>query len=117
MYNNGMSVVEKDMVVNEMLKDELARCESVLRGLSEQIAKLGKGSLIKRKKKYKDRVYHYHCLKYRVGEKVFCDHVPNRKLDEVSRMIEKRRAYEKERGIYEKRIRYLKKVLSVGKGI
>jgi hypothetical protein len=110
-----MGVVENDPVVRDMLSAELARCRQVAAELVGSAAKLSRGSLSVRKKRYKDREYSYHCLKYREGEKVISRHVCAGDVEELAEQLELRRRYEKELRILRRRIAYLEKLLGVGK--
>lgn len=111
-----MSVVEKDPVVRDMLSAELARCREMVAELADSAGKLPRGSLSERKKRYKDREYSYHCLKYREGEKVINRHVAAGDVEELAGKLELRRRYEKELRALRKRTAYLEKLLGVGKG-
>ncbi len=74
-----------------------------------------RGSLSVRKKRYKDREYSYHSLKYREGSKVISRHVAAGAVEELAGKLELRRRYEKELRVLRKRIAYLEKLLGVGK--
>jgi hypothetical protein len=110
-----MNVVENDSVVRDMLSAELARCQEMMAELWSSASALPRGSLLVRKKRYKDRVYEYHCLKYREGEKVISQHVAGGDVEEVGIQVERRHRYEKEIRVLRKRIAYLEKLLGVGK--
>lgn len=109
-----MKVVEKDRVVGGMLRDELKRCQEVLDSLRKAISGLPKGSISKRKKNYRNKVYSYYYLKYRDGEKVISKHIPDSEIEEVKEKLSMRKKYEKEMQSYEKRIAYLNKILRSG---
>jgi hypothetical protein len=111
MHNEDMNVVEKDVVVSGMLKDELKRCEEALRGIHKALSALPKGSLSIRAKVYKNRRYEYYYLKYREGQKVVNQHIASDNLEELKRKLALRKQYEKEVKAYEQRIVYLKKLL------
>jgi len=110
-HNNEMSVVEKDVVVSGMLKDELKRCEEALRGIHKALSALPKGSLHIRAKVYKNKKYEYYSLKYREGQKVVNQHIAGGKLEELKKKLALRKHYEQEAKAYEQRILYLKKLL------
>jgi hypothetical protein len=114
--NNGMKVVEKDKVVSGMLRDELQRCQEMLDGLEKAVSELPKGVINKRKKRYKDKVYSYHYLKYREGKKVFNRHIARKELRDISKRLELRKKYEKEIKSYKKKIAYLNKIINAGRG-
>lgn len=109
-----MSVVEKDPVVRDMLSAELARCREMVAELGNSAAALPRGALSVREKRYKDREYAYHCLKYREGAKVISRHVAAGDVEEIAGQVELRRRYEKEIRALRKRIAYLEKLLDVG---
>ena len=111
MHNEDMNVVEKDVVVSGMLKDELKRCEEALEAIHRELSALPKGSLRIRAKVYKNRRYEYYYLKYREGQKVVNQHIASDNLEELKRKLALRKQYEKEVKAYEQRIVYLKKLL------
>jgi hypothetical protein len=106
-----MKVVEKDRVIRGMLIDEMKRCREMLGQLEKSVAALPKGVINKRKKKYKDRIYYYYCLKYRDGLKVISRHIPDGDLQEIAEKLKSRKKYEKEILAYKKKIAYLNKLL------
>jgi len=105
-----MKVVENDKVISGMLDDELKRCQDMLEGLERSVSDLPKGSLNERKKRYKGKIYSYFCLKYRKGEKVISQHIPNNEVQELLKKLEIRKKYEKELQSYKKKISYLNKI-------
>jgi uncharacterized protein len=117
--NMHMNVVEKDVVVNEMLSDELSRCEEALVSISQALSNLPKGSLGPRRKVYKGKEYKYHYLKFRQGNKVISQHVAESDLEALQNNLLQRKKYEMEARIYKKRIAYLKGILKApnGRGI
>lgn len=115
MHNNDMKVVEKDIVISGMLRDELKRCQEMLDSLEKSISGLPKGVINLRKKRYKDRVYSYYYLKYRSGERVVNKHLRNDDVQEIEKKLEQREKYEKEMQAYKKKIAYLNKILGAGK--
>lgn len=110
-----MKVVEKDRVIGGMLRDELKRCQEMLDGLEKSISMLPKGSINERKKHYKGKVYSYHYLKYRDGDKVISKHLSNGEVQEILEKLALRKKYIKEIQSYKKRIAYLNKILHAGK--
>ena len=110
-----MKVVEKDRVISGMLSDELKRCREMLYGLEKSLSELPKGVIRERKKRYKDKVYLYSCLKYRDGEKVINKHLANKDVPKVSRKLEERKKIEKEICSYKKKIAYLNKIIGTKK--
>ncbi|MEW6489725.1 MAG: hypothetical protein AB1578_17680 [Thermodesulfobacteriota bacterium] len=111
-----MNVVEKDPAVRDMLSAELARCREMVAELEGSAAALPRGSLSVRKKRYKDREYSYHSLKYREGSKVISRHVAAGDVEALAGKLERRRRYEEELRVLRTRIAYLEKLLGVGKG-
>ncbi len=111
-----MKVVEKDKVISGMLRDELKRCEEILDGLQKSIARLPKGVLSERKKRYKEKTYSYYSLKYRDGKKVVNRHIPNDEAPALLKKLEQRKKFEREGQAYKKKIEYISKILKAGKG-
>ena len=106
-----MNVVEKDSLVEGMLKKELERNKSSLKSLSSILEKLPKGSVHIREKKYKKNVYSYCYLKYRDNGKNINKHIPDDKVEELLRDLENYQRYVEDARVYEKRIKYLKNIL------
>ena len=52
-----------------------------------------RGRLVVKKVKAKGRVYKYHHLQWREGEKVLSRHVPEKEIPELQKKIEQREAY------------------------
>jgi hypothetical protein len=116
--NIQMNVVEKDVVVSEMLSDELSRCEEALVSISQALSNLPKGSLGPRRKVYKGKEYKYHYLKFRQGDRVVSQHVAENDLEALRNKLSQRKKYEMEARIYKKRIAYLKRIMKAkGKSI
>jgi hypothetical protein len=111
-----MKVVEKDKVISGMLQDELQRCQEMLGGLEKAASELPKVVINERKKRYKNKVYSYYYLKYREGEKVFNKHIVKKELQDILKKLELRKKYEKEMQSYKRKIVYLNKIMSAGKG-
>ena len=108
-----MKVVEKDKLVDGMLREELERCRGMVSSLEQEISRLPKGSLHVRKKQYKKRRYQYYYLKYREGGKSVSHHVPAPQLDALKKELDKRRDIGKEIKAYRDRIKYLEKILGL----
>jgi hypothetical protein len=106
-----MSVVEKDVVVSGMLRDELTRCEEALSAINDAVSGLPKGSLSVRKKRYKNREYKYSYLKLREGDRVLSRHVTESAVEELRNQLALRKKYIAEAKAYGKRISYLKRLL------
>lgn len=116
--NIQMNVVEKDVVVSEMLSDELSRCEEALVSIFQALSNLPKGSLGPRRKVYKGKEYKYHYLKFRQGDRVVSQHVAENDLEALRNKLSQRKKYEMEARIYKKRIAYLKRIMKAkGKSI
>lgn len=111
-----MKVVEKDILVHGMLEEELDRCRSMVISMEESLSGLPRGTLQVRTKKYKDKAYSYHYLKYREGARSVSRHVPEDEVDALRGKLDARRRIENEISSYRARISYLEKILSVGKG-
>lgn len=109
-HNLAMKVVEKDKLIEGMLKEELNRCWEMVSSLERKLAELPKGSLHLRQK-----VYSYHYLKFREGGRSISKHIPQDQVEDVSRKLEVRKDYEKEMEVLKSRIRYLEKILRVEK--
>ena len=111
-----MNVVEKDNLVHGMLNEEFERCKGMIISLKQSLYDIPKGSIQVRQKKYKDNVYSYHYLKYREGKNSLSLHIPKDNLKELIENLEYRKKIEKEIRLYKDRIKYLEKILKVGKG-
>jgi len=112
-HNNYMKQVEKDMLVRGVLEDELRRSQEMISSLEREIEELPRGSLHVRRKKYKDRNYEYHYLKYWKDGRSVSVHVSDSELNDMKEKLASRKAYEKEIGDYRKRVRYLEKILKI----
>ena len=110
-----MKVVEKDKFVIGMLNSELRRSKEMVKGLQRSVRALPKGVLNERKKCYKNKVYFYFSLKYRDGDRVINQHIPQERVHLLKEQIAKRKKIEKELALYEKKISYLSKVIRVGR--
>lgn len=112
-YNKCMKQVEKDLLVQGILQDELKRSQEMIISLEREAEGLPRGSLHVRRKRYKDRNYEYHYLKYWKDGKSVSVHVPDSVLDDIKDKLASRKAYEKEIDDYRKRVRYLEKILKI----
>jgi len=108
-----MKVVEKDKLVDGMLREELERCRGMVSSLEQENSRLSKGSLHVRKKQYKKKRYQYYYLKYREGGESVSRHVPTPQLDALKKELDKRRDMGKEIKAYRDRIKYLEKILGL----
>ena len=108
-----MKQVENDKLVRGVLEDELRRSKEMISSLEGEAGRLTRGSLHVRRKKYKDRKYEYHYLKYWKDGRSVSVHVPDSELDRVKEELASRKAYEKEIGDYRKRVRYLERILKI----
>ena len=87
----------------------------MLSHLKYSISEFPKGSINRREKHYKGKIYSYHYLKYREGNKVISKHIPNSELKDFQKKIEMRKKYEKEIKSYRMKIAYLNEILKLGK--
>ena len=106
-----MKVVENDKLIRGMLQEELERSRNLVRSIEEELARLPKGSLHIRKKRYKGKVYSYHYLKYRAGKKSVSKHIPAAMLEELRMKLDERRRYLQELKLIKARIKYLEKII------
>jgi hypothetical protein len=98
-----------------MLREELKRCINMSASLVKMLSGLPKGSLHVRHKRYKGKRYKYYYLKYREGGKSISKHISDSDFEKLSEQLDARKKYMKELVPYKKRIKYLKKILSVKK--
>ncbi len=106
-----MKVVEKKEPLLGMLQEEKARCLRAAKALEKEIERLPRGVLLVRSKPYRQRIYHYHYLKFREGEKSFSNHVPNAAVESLRKQLELRHRYQEEIRSYRYRIRFLDNAL------
>ncbi|WP_225073424.1 hypothetical protein [Desulfuromonas sp. CSMB_57] len=104
-------MVKKDKVLSGMLQDEMERCERLANSLKEAISELPKGSLHKRRMRYKKKEFVYHYLKLRDGSKSVYRHVPEGEAEQLEKQINERRKKEGNLKEIKNRIKYLKKLL------
>ena len=107
-----MKVVEKDIVVRGMLEDEYGRCREVIDALLVKAENYPKGALNVRRKQNKGKEYVYHYLVRRDGKKVINQHISEKELPELKKLIEEREKCRKEIRAYKKRMTYLEKLLN-----
>lgn len=106
-----MKVAEKDIVVQGMLEDEYARCREVIEALLAKAESYPQGALNVRRKQNKEKEYAYHYLVRREGKKVINQHISEKELPELQKLIEEREKCRKEIRAYKKRMAYLQKLL------
>ncbi len=99
------------MVVAGMLNDELARCREAIDALNSSLSGLPRGSLQSRIKRYGEKEYRYHYLKFRDGARVVNQHVPRDAVQELQDKLELRKRYVSEVLRYKKRISYINRIL------
>lgn len=100
-----------DEGIKGMLRDEYARCLELVGQVRQAMDNYPKGRLVVKKLKVKGRVYEYHHLQWRDGEKIASRHVPEKELQEVQKQIEQREAYRANSLKLEKRLDYLAPLL------
>jgi len=97
-------------ILNSVLNEELDRLNKLKRNYEKQIAKLPKGSLIR--KNIKGNIYYY--LNYRQEEKKIFEYIgklPGKELKNLSDKIEERRKLEKLNKQVKKDIKKLEKMI------
>jgi len=99
-----MRADKKDQSVINMLKSERSRCVEMMERLSEEIDRLPKGSLGKRRVKSGNKVYEYPCRRYREKDKVKFEHLSEAQAEEIRPKIERRKKLEASLGANKKRI-------------
>lgn len=99
-------------LIRSVLQEELESSLEARDYYQEEISKLPKGSLSR--KKIDKRVYYY--LAYREGSKVKTDYIgklSNKEVKDYQKRINKRRHYQSQLKKVDKKIKYLRKVLNV----
>jgi hypothetical protein len=99
-----MRADKKDQSVFNMLKSERSRCVEMAARLGEEIERLPKGSLGKRRVKSSDKVYEYSCRRYREKDKVKFEHLSEKQAEELKPKIERRKKLEASLKANKKRI-------------
>ena len=74
-------------VLEEVLEEEYQRSKRLSQALEAELAELPRGSV--RERKINNRIYYY--LQYREGKQVKSDYVPREKVDEVRRLVARRK--------------------------
>lgn len=100
-----------DESIKGMLKDEYSRCLELREQVLRSIDSYPRGRLIAKKVKAKGRVYEYHHLQWREGDKVVSRHVPDKDIPDIQKKIEQREAYRSNCLKLEKRLLYLAPIL------
>jgi hypothetical protein len=101
-------------ILNGVLKEELERLKELEKNYEEKIAKLPKGSLIK--KNIKGNIYYY--LNYRKGKKGIFEYLGKLRKEEIDKMKEKiaeRRKLVKLKRQVKKDIKNLEKIINGSK--
>ena len=97
----------EDEGIKGMLRDEYNRCQELLEQVKQSMSSYPLGRLVVKKVKAKGRVYEYHHLQWREGEKVLSRHIPEKEIPEIQKKIEQREAYRSNCIKFEKRLEYL----------
>lgn len=97
----------EDEAIKGMLRDEYNRCLELMEQVKQSMGSYPRGRLVVKKVKAKGRVYEYHHLQWREGEKVLSRHVPEKEIPELQKKIEQREAYRSNCLKLEKRLDYL----------
>lgn len=106
-----MAVVEADVVIQGLLKEELQRCLAAVHALDTRLESFPKGSLNVRKKVQRGREYTYHYLVYREDGRVMNRHIPSAELPALRKQLVERDKCRREVRSYKKRIAYIERLL------
>jgi len=106
-----MTVVEKDEVIQGLLREELQRCLAALAALESKLPAFPKGALNVRKKAQQGKQYTYHYLVHREAGRVVNRHVPGAELPALRKQLAERDKCRKEVRAYKRRAAYLEKLL------
>lgn len=106
-----MKVAYKDPVIHGMLEEEQRRSQEIIHALRAKAETLPKGALNVRRKQVRGNEYVYNYLVRREGKKVVNQHVSEKDLPELKKMIAERDKYRKEIQVYKKRLAYLERLL------
>jgi|WetSurMetagenome_2_1015567.scaffolds.fasta_scaffold1888463_1 hypothetical protein len=106
-----MKVAKRDPVIHGMLEEEYRRSSEVLQTLFAKAEGLPKGALNVRRKQVQGNEYVYHYLVRREGKKVVNQHVSEKDLQELKKLIAERDKYRKEIEVYKMRMAYLERLL------
>lgn len=90
-----------------MLRDEFNRCLELMEQVKQSMDSYPRGRVVVKKVKAKGRIYEYHHLQWREGEKVLSRHVPEKEVPELQKKIEQREAYRSNCLKLERRLEYL----------
>lgn len=101
----------EDEGIKGMLRDEYNRCLELMDQVQVAISSYPRGRLVVKKVKASGRVYEYHHLQWREGDKVLSRHVPEKEIPEIQKKIEQREAYRSNCLKLEKRLEYLAPLL------
>jgi hypothetical protein len=93
--------------IKGMLRDEFNRCLELMEQVKQSMDSYPRGRLVVKKVKVKERVYEYHHLQWRDGEKVLSRHIPKKEIPELQKKIEQREAYRSNCLKLVKRLEYL----------
>lgn len=107
-----MAVVEKDEVIQGLLKEELQRCLAALAALESRLPAFPKGALNVRKKEQQGKQYTYHYLVHREAGRVVNRHVPGAELPALRKQLAERDKYRKEVRSYKRRTAYIERLLA-----
>jgi len=97
----------EDEGIKGMLRDEYNSCLELMEQVKQSMSNYPRGRLVVKKVKAKGRVYEYHHLQWREGEKVLSRHVPEKEIPELKKKIEQREAYRSNCIKLAKRLEYL----------
>jgi len=106
-----MKVAKKDPVIHGILEEEQRRSWEVLNALLAKMESLPKGALNVRRKHVQENDYLYHYLVRREGKRVINQHVAEKNLPELKKLIAERDKYRKEIWVYKQRLAYLERLL------
>lgn len=97
----------EDEGIKGMLQDEYNRCMELMEQVKQSMDSYPRGRLVIKKVKTKGRIYEYHHLQWRDGEKVLSRHIPEKEIPELLKKIELREAYRSNCLKLERRLEYL----------
>jgi len=106
-----MKVAKADPVIHGLLLEEQRRSREVHQALLAKVEGLPKGALNLRRKQVKGNEYVYHYLIRREGTRVINQHVSEKNLPELKRLIAERDIYKKEVQVCKKRMACLERLL------
>ena len=97
----------EDEGIKGMLRDEFNRCLELMEQVKQSMDSYPRGRVVVKKVKAKGRIYEYHHLQWREGEKILSRHVPEKEVPELQKKIEQREAYRSNCLKLERRLEYL----------